>query len=265
MWERQLASKIQSRIFQVDYFKNYKLQLLFNTRNKIHLIDRNGNYVKAYPVKLKSPATNPISVFDYDHNKEYRILIASKDKKISLYNIRGEKIPEWKFEKTKSTVKSEIQHFAHENKDYLIFSDEQKTYILNRRGEERVKPDLNFASSENSKFYLYKNHQNNGGKFVTTGISGKLYFTDLEGHVTTKKLENYSENHYFVFDDFDGDNTPQYIFADKNTVSIYNLDETKIFSESIENEITESPVVYMFSSGNKKIGFFSKENRKLYL
>ena len=56
------------------------------TANHIHLIDRNGNYVEKYPVKLRSPATNGLAVFDYDKNRDYRMFIAGSDRKdICLY------------------------------------------------------------------------------------------------------------------------------------------------------------------------------------
>ena len=74
LWKIKLESQILSDIYQIDYYKNGKLQYLFNTETKIHLIDRNGNNVENYPVTLRSPATNGIAVFDYEKNKDYRII-----------------------------------------------------------------------------------------------------------------------------------------------------------------------------------------------
>ncbi len=54
LWEQTLEGPIMSKIAQVDFFKNGKLQYLFNTADKLHLIDRNGNYVERYPVTLRS-------------------------------------------------------------------------------------------------------------------------------------------------------------------------------------------------------------------
>ena len=49
----------------MDYYKNGKLQLLFAGRDYMHLIDRNGNYVDKYPVKMRTPASNTLALFDY--------------------------------------------------------------------------------------------------------------------------------------------------------------------------------------------------------
>ena len=87
--ENSASRTINSEIFQVDYFRNGKLQLLFSTRNELYLIDRNGNFVEKYPVKLRSPATCGLSVFDYDNNRDYRLFIACEDKHIYAYTKEG--------------------------------------------------------------------------------------------------------------------------------------------------------------------------------
>ena len=58
LWKRHLPEKILGQVHQIDFYKNNKLQLLFNTRGYIFLIDRNGKDVENYPIKFKSPATN---------------------------------------------------------------------------------------------------------------------------------------------------------------------------------------------------------------
>ena len=93
IWKKKLSEPIKSKIYTVDIFRNGKLQLLFNTKNHIHLIDRNGNYVQGYPLKTPNSITSNITLLDYDNNKDYRIFIACADKKIynfSLYGIKTE-------------------------------------------------------------------------------------------------------------------------------------------------------------------------------
>ena len=70
-------------IYQIDFYKNGKLQLLFNTAAQLHLLDRNGNYVERYPVKLRSPATNGMALFDYEKSRDYRIFLAAEDKGVN--------------------------------------------------------------------------------------------------------------------------------------------------------------------------------------
>ncbi len=66
LWKKPLDGKILGTIQQIDYYKNSKLQYIFNTKNKIYLLDRNGNNVDKYPVSLPVKATNGIAVMDYE-------------------------------------------------------------------------------------------------------------------------------------------------------------------------------------------------------
>mgnify|MGYP001348592906 CR=1 FL=1 len=62
LWKIPLDGNILGDIYQIDYYNNRRLQYLFNTRNKIYLIDRNGNFVEKYPLPLRSPASNGLAL-----------------------------------------------------------------------------------------------------------------------------------------------------------------------------------------------------------
>ena len=70
LWKAAIRERIPGDVFMIDYYRNGKNQLLFSGKNYLHLIDRNGNYVDRFPVKLRSPATNTLAVFDYENNKD---------------------------------------------------------------------------------------------------------------------------------------------------------------------------------------------------
>ncbi len=157
LWKNKLDDRIKSEIFQIDFYQNGKLQYLFNTASGIHLIDRNGNYVERYPVKFRADATNGLALFDYDNRKEYRIFVACSDRKVYVYDIEGNIIPGWKFPQSEGVVEKTIQHFRLKEKDYIVFSDPIRTYMLDRRGRERVKQKELVAVSKNNQFYLDMN------------------------------------------------------------------------------------------------------------
>ena len=52
-WTRNLNSSIIGNISQGDFFKNNKIQMLFNTRDKIYQLDRYGRDVEKFPLKIK--------------------------------------------------------------------------------------------------------------------------------------------------------------------------------------------------------------------
>ena len=59
--------------------------MAFATPKRIYIIDRNGNNVSPFPLKFNSEITQPLSIFDYDNNKNYRFLV-TQDKFLLMYN-----------------------------------------------------------------------------------------------------------------------------------------------------------------------------------
>lgn len=261
MWENKIDGKIQGEIHQIDRYNNSKLQLLFNTENSIYLIDRKGKNVEGFPVKLEAKASNSLSVFDYDKKKKYRIFIACQNKKVYVYNKKGEIIEGWKFKKSEDLIKLPIQHFKIKDKDYIITSDEKRIYILDRKGKERVKIKGTFLKSQKSNFYL---DTQNSPRLVTTDPSGSLLFIYFDGTVVSQDLASRSVEHYFDYQDINNDGIKDYVFLDRNLLEVYKHDKTQLFSREFDQSINTAPHVYHFPEGNK-IGITSKEDKKIFL
>ena len=139
LWKTKLNEKIESEFFVIDAFKNGKFQMLFNTKNYLHLIDRNGNYVQGYPVKLPSSATNKLSVFDYENKNDQRLFIACADKKIYNYSIWGIKQDGFKPVHTVAEVILPIKYCKIGLSDYLITADRKgNIHAFSRKGDGRI-------------------------------------------------------------------------------------------------------------------------------
>ncbi|MDR3235265.1 MAG: hypothetical protein LBT48_00860 [Prevotellaceae bacterium] len=139
LWKRPFDEPILDTVIQIDYLRNGKLQLLFTTAARICLYDRNGNAVPPYPVKWKTPAVKGIAVFDYDKNRDYRIFVADADHTVRAYDKRIQPVEGWKPFKSQSAITRAPQFFRVASRDYIVVCGEQNTYILDRKGAERVK------------------------------------------------------------------------------------------------------------------------------
>jgi hypothetical protein len=264
LWKLNMNEKINSEVYQVDYYKNGKLQLLFSTENKIHLIDRNGNYVERYPVKLRSPATAGMALFDYDKNLDYRIIIPCKNKNVYVYGVEGNLINGWTFGQTDTWVTKPAQHFRIKTNDYIVFADQYRVYILNRRGEERIQLKNQFAKSHQNSFIL-ESGNNTESRFVTTDTSGLVKLIYLNGVVETKQAGNYSGKHYFDYQDINADGYNDFIFMDEDELKVYKFDGNKVFDYKFEEKILTPPAYYYFSYDDRKIGVASRTNNEIYL
>jgi hypothetical protein len=265
LWKQNVEEPVLSDIFFVDYYRNHKYQYLFNTRSKLFLIDRIGNPVENYPLTLPEPATNGVAVFDYDKNRKYRIFYAGENRKIYLLDKEGKQQKGWEFKKTEGRVTKPIQHFTNKDKDYLVFNDNNRIYIVNRAGEKRVDPDHNFPLSTNNPVYFIAAKRNQKDLFVASDTTGLIHFINTKGEVTDLMLGRFPSDHFFEVMDVDSDNKADFIFAYGRQLKAFSKDKAEIFSIQTEHGLVYRPIFYEFASNKYKIGVVSPENEKIYL
>ena len=265
LWSFKLTEKINSEIYQVDYFKNGKLQLLFSTENHIHLLDRNGNNVEKYPIRLRSKATAGVSLFDYDKNRNYRLFIPCEDKQVYAYSLDGSILSGWEFKGADHVIQSPIKHFRVTDKDFIVFGDAHKTYILNRKGKERVIVKESISKSINNEYYLSNTGDVSTAYLITTDSKGNLIKIYFDGNVEKSEVAKLSTDHYFDYKDINGDGRSDYIFLDNNTLMVRDHSNAELFTTNFESTITQRPVYYHFSHNNRKIGLVSEMDEKIFL
>ena len=149
----------------MDLFKNGKLQFLFSTPSKMYLIDRNGNAVNKFPVTFRAHCEQGITLCDYEQNKNYRVFAPCVDKQIYLYGLDAQLVKGWEPKKTDNPIVSRVQHVRISDKDYIVFADQYRVYILDRKGKERVKVSTVFDLPEQTAIYLAKQ----SGKLIFAG------------------------------------------------------------------------------------------------
>jgi hypothetical protein len=264
LWKRPLPEPIIGEINQVDIFRNGRLQYLFNTRTSLYVIDRNGNNVEGFPVVLRSPATNAVAVFDYDNNRDYRFFVAGEDRKIQVYNRQGNIITGWEFDRTEKIVKHQISHFNYQRRDYIVVSDENRLYILDRRGTERVRVNQHFSRAPNSNI-IFDANSFGTPRFVTTDTLGVVKQVSLNGEVKDVLLKGMSSNHFFDLQDVNGDGLSDYIFLDKKTLQIFNPKGDLKFNTKFKEEPLNQVVYFHFGARDRKLGVVSKDENQIFL
>ncbi len=260
IWTRQLDEKIIGKIYQIDFYNNEKLQLFFNTKNKIHCIDINGNWVEGFPKKLKTEASCGLTLIDYEKDKNYRIYVPSKNNKIYLFDKDVNPVEGWEFKNSSSHITKEITIYQYNETDYITFRDNSGFHILNRRGQKRIFPEVEIPLSKNTDIFFTPDNPKEKAHFTMTGTSGTVYFLFPDGKVTKKTFDTFSNNHLFLFDDITGDLIPDYIFTDNNRTTVFNgASDKKLFSYKYEEDIVLEPVIYKFSENDIRIGTGSKD------
>ncbi len=187
LWKKQIESAILGKIEQIDIYKNGRLQLAFATANHIYVLDRNGKDVAPFPIKSKNPITQPLSVFDYENKRDYRLMVV-QGKNVQMYDKKAKIVTGFTYKSAKNTIETQPKHFRIGNKDYIVFAQGDRMEILDRTGKVRidVKQNIDFSGND---IYLFDN------TFTTTTKTGELIQIDRNGKVTSEKM-NLTDNHH---------------------------------------------------------------------
>lgn len=254
IWTKQLDNPILGKVHQIDAYKNNKLQLLFNTKNKIYLIDKNGNNVEKYPIKLKSKASNGIAPLDYDGTKNYRLLIGTTDNKVLNYTIKGDLVNGWKYRPANSPATSNIWHFSLQNKDYIVIPLQNgKIKIVERSGKDRIV--IKNQLPKNSKHITLTTKNKISECYLaasdSNGTVTKIYFNDKTENIS---FSDVPKNASFNMFDINNDQQKEFIFTYENKLIAYNSDQTVLLDLDFENDITATPTFFKFADSQTKIG-----------
>ncbi len=243
LWKKQIQGSILGTIEQIDIYKNGRLQLAFATPNRVYVIDRNGNDVGPFPAKFNSDITQPLAVFDYDKNKNYRLLIA-QGKNVLMYNVKAQIVSGFTFKSANNAIICQPKHFRIGSKDYITFKTQNKLYILDRTGKTRVKPKTS-SSYSNQPIYLYNN------LFTTTTSDGNLITIDRGGNTSIKNL-SLSEKHYLET------SSKTLVLLDENKLSIKN--------KTIEIDYGDYSMPHLFYINDKiYVSITDMQAQKVYL
>lgn len=239
-WKKSLSAPLLSTVYEVDQAKNGQRQLLFNTAGQIHLIDRDGNDVKGYPKTLPVEAVNGLSLFDYGVPYNYRLMLCASDHSVCNFNLQGEVVEGWKCPVLKRSVSQPVQHLVADNKDYLIVTDKDGGVgIFDRKGRVRIAVPDDLRKAQGSDFY--ENKTNHRGIMLTTDNDGKLLYVSAEGLLSRTDFGTFSDRHFFLYEDFNGNGDPDFIYLDHKELKVFDRFKKVLFSHAFDADIAVKP------------------------
>ncbi len=263
LWKLPVDGPINSEVYQVDLYKNGKLQYLFSTASRMYLLDRNGRAVENFPLVFPASCEKGITVYDYDNNKDYRIFAPCTDRKVYLYGLNGKQVEGWKPGKADKQIVSRVRHFRIEGKDYLVFADQYRLYILDRRGKERVKVNTVFDLKGHTD--LYVGHKGGQTRLIFGGRGGKVYLVRLNGEAENFSVAGLSEEYRMNVADVNRDGVEECVFTDGNRLLITNMEGKTVSEQKIDAGSLDYPYVYRFSAADTRIGLMDSDRRQMML
>ncbi len=264
-WKKQLSSPIIGEVQQVDALKNEKLQIAFNTKDSLFVIDRNGNPLSPFPIKLPGSATNGVRVMDYENNRDYRMLIACDDKHIYNYNIKGAKVDGWKVPLTDDVVVAPVQHTVVAGKDYVVFVDRSgNAYITDRQGGTRISLKENLGTPV-IRFFLEQGKDLGRTRIVSCDSLGNVYRLSFTDELERLHFMDFESTPFFEYRDINGDGSLEYVFLSSEKLSVFNQDKLLAMSFGFESPASTTASIFQFGENDVRIGITCPQASEIHL
>jgi hypothetical protein len=266
IWKKKMNEKIIGGFSLVDFYRDGRNQLLFNTDSLLYLIDINGESVGNYPIRLPAKVSNACSVTDFGKN----IFVACTNQIVYAYQLNGKPVSDWSYYNTNSLVTKTVQSFTFDNRKYLALNENADgVTFIDTRGNPKVSFKDKFIQAANSMSFYTGKDSTTGNAFVTTDTLGRLVklFFDGDGSVSfILPPGKFSPAHSFMALDINQDGKQDFAFADSNIVTVYH-DATEIFHTYIPNlstplykfEIRNSERLFAVSEASNRIFMFNAD------
>ncbi len=254
IWSDSLSGRIKTNVYQIDYYKNRKLQYLFATEDKIYLIDRKGNFVAGFPLFMKKGVRiDYLNVIDYDQTKKYRLMVADVNGSIYLFDKNRKNLQGWTPKKLGGRLASRPFHLRIKGGDCMIALEENGRFdVMNRRGNMYKGFPVEFDVRFNSPLYVETGNDFSSTKLVAVSTGGEIIQVNLKGKITGRKqlYKPVKESTYRLVPDA---LKKDFIIVrqDYNALSFLDRHGNKIFERNFITSGNLTVQYYNFSTDNK--------------
>ncbi len=219
-WEKKLTSPIESKIYAANFFEDGSSGILFNTLDKIYLLDLQGNDKHDFPLELSSSASNGLLLANFG-DKDFGIFVACENEIIYGFDEKGIPLSGWNSIEGAGLVKIPLKHFATADKDYIVAINSQGS-VFSFGKDGFIEMETANISMENASPLFFQQGE----------LENKMIIADKNGEIKTLNLSNKNinspsnekikqYNYKFASADFGGDNFIDYAVLKNNDLEIY--------------------------------------------
>ncbi len=188
-WKLPLEDQIQGQVHQIDFLRNGKLQYFFCTPGMMHVVDRLGNYVKPFPLPVEEKSIEHVTLVDYDHSKNYRFLIASRDGNLWVYDKNGQNLEGWQPRRVEGRLLVPPRHHRLLGKDYMLAMHANgKVYLMNRRGELLPNFPLDLDARPAGDYFINRGRNAAETSITVVSADGWRINFNLQGKILSREV-----------------------------------------------------------------------------
>ncbi|NHE58378.1 hypothetical protein [Cyclobacterium plantarum] len=269
VFSERIPEEVISDVFQIDYYQNGKLQLVFATRNLIYALDRYGQLLPGYPIHFESGRDIAhLNVLDYDNNREYRLFVADREGDLFVYNVGGELLQEWSPRASTDgpLAAKPAHHRVPGLGDFMVALHKNgKLRLFNRRGESRAGGNVVLGESISTAYGIEEGSEEGLSKIVTVNDAGEVVKVNFKGELTYRNqlLRPDRDTRFDLVNDQVGTDYV-WVIREYNELKVLNPDESLLFETNILSEELEYRY-YSFGPGNKIFVVLDKTQDFAYL
>jgi hypothetical protein len=268
LWSDSLAESINSSIYQLDYFKNGKQQIIFSNSNTIQAFDRTGKTFGKFP--LTKPNKDPIQFFnliDYDKSKNYRFAVADTGGQLWLIDKDGGTLEGWNPKTFESPLASNPFHIRVAAKDLIVAPlINGEVHIFTRRGDYYKGFPLELKDQLSNELHVDLGTSLEKTFFSTITNNGEIIKFNGLGSISTREQlirTNATTKYQLVVDVL----KTGFVISrlDEFRVAILNEKGKVLFEKDYISTGDLRFQYYNFGAGNEVIIILDKEQQYAYL
>ncbi|WP_339699290.1 hypothetical protein [Algoriphagus aquimarinus] len=234
-----LSGPVVSDAFQIDYYKNSKLQVLVATADRIYGIDRLGSSLPGYPFGVNNENINHLNLVDYSNSKDYRYFISTAEGNLYLLDKTGDRLEGWDPNRIGAKTIGAPAHYRVPGKgDYMVaLTENGNLQLFNRRGESQSGSSVKLGDSFASSLIAWSDPKSRSTQLVGITKNGEVIHSNFNGEIGYRNqlIKNDRDSEFLLVPD-QKQNDFVFISRQFNEVSVLDRNEKPLFSMRVSDE-----------------------------
>lgn len=259
IWSVSISSPINGQPQIADLENDGVDEIVLFQTNQLNILGIDGNSIAGFPKKFTSPSLGGIAV-NYDNSYNYRFL-TSIGNQIKSLDETGNQVVGWMFSQMTTTLQGAISYYVAQGKDMISFKDQNnKQYVINRRGESRLTKEVTVVLPNESPFVVGNYDESSLRKL---GYKNNYIYNSylMDGQKDSVKLDRAVNalQAYWIFNN----NQPLLVIEEAERVVV--IDEFGYEKESVLKPVTNQQFGGLVIGDSFKYVFVDNSENALYL
>lgn len=263
LWKRRLENRLLGPVQCLDWEGNGQPFFMFNTPQRIHLLDENGEEALGFPLDLQSSATAGVAAFDFDGTRRWQFFIPCLNGNTYGFEQSGRPLPGWNPCQT-GICRFAVQHFQTDYKDFLLtLSQAGELGVYARNGDARQQ--LFLADGRFPQPPAWDTCRL-GPRIVVSNQRGKTWVLTLKNDWFSINLKKTGSSR-LAFADLGGDRRKDFIQLADTLLTATGWADGKfvpLFSTPVFPKM-DTLFTVPFGKRETRIGTFSRATRQVFL